>query len=255
MYRVELQSFEGPLDLLLFFIQRDELDIFDIPIAQITDEFLGYVRLMQEIDLDGVGDFIYMAAVLISIKAQMLLPSQETDDEGEPVDPRRELVERLLEYVQFKEAAQELAVMEDQRAEQFSRGAASSQEPHYEQEGELKLDASVFDLVSSLRDILTEVPEEPVHAVEREEYSVEEQQTYVLEQLLSESMVSFKELVHSRTKPFIVATFLAILEMARQKLLEISIAESNRDFYLLRPDADEAAAGMATNGQDPLRAS
>lgn len=255
MYRVELQSFEGPLDLLLFFIQRDELDIFDIPIAQITDEFLGYVRLMQEIDLDGVGDFIYMAAVLISIKAQMLLPSQETDDEGEPVDPRRELVERLLEYVQFKEAAQELAVMEDQRAEQFSRGAASSQEPHYEQEGELKLDASVFDLVSSLRDILTEVPEEPVHAVEREEYSVEEQQTYVLEQLLSESVVSFKELVHSRTKPFIVATFLAILEMARQKLLEISIAESNRDFYLLRPDADEAVVGPATNGQDPLRAS
>lgn len=255
MYRVELQSFEGPLDLLLFFIQRDELDVFDIPIAQITDEFLGYVRLMQEIDLDGVGDFIYMAAVLISIKAQMLLPSQETDDEGEPVDPRRELVERLLEYVQFKEAAQELAVMEDRRAEQFSRGAASSQKPHYEQEGELKLDASVFDLVSSLRDVLTEIPEEPVHAVEREEYSLEEQQTYVLEQLLSESVVSFKELVHSRTKPFIIATFLAILEMARQKVLEISIAESNRDFYLLRPDADESAAGPATNGRGPLHAS
>ena len=112
MYRIRLQEFEGPLDLLLFFIQRDELDIYDIPIAQITDEFLGYVRLIEEIDLDGVADFIYMAALLIHIKARMLLPRPDLDEEGEPIDPRQELVERLLEYVRYKEAAEELAVQE-----------------------------------------------------------------------------------------------------------------------------------------------
>ena len=248
MYRVELQHFEGPLDLLLFFIQRDELDVFDIPIAQITDEYLEYVRVLKEVDLDGVGDFIYMAAVLISIKAQMLLPTPKVDEEGEPIDPRQELVDRLLDYVRFKEAAQELSVHEEQRADQYTRGKASRQRQHYEEEKELELEATVFDLVTALRDILTEVPEEPVHAVEREEYSVDEQQDYVMNRLLSESMISFAELVHHQSKPFVVATFLAVLEMARQKLIAISVSASAEDFYVLRPDSTEAQHVLSTNG-------
>ena len=247
MYRVELQNFEGPLDLLLFFIQRDELDVFDIPIAQITDEFLEYVRLMKQVDLDGVGDFIYMAAVLISIKAKMLLPTQEVDEEGEPIDPRKELVERLLDYVRFKEVAQDLSVREKQRAEQYTRGAASEVEDEFEEKEELELEASVFDLVSALRGILTDEPEEPTHEVEREEYSVEEQQTFVLEKLLSSASVSFRELVQERSKPFIIATFLAVLEMARQRLVVVSVAASAQDFYVLRPD-EEDAPGPSTNG-------
>ena len=248
MYRVELQHFEGPLDLLLFFIQRDELDVFDIPIAQITDEYLEYVRVLKEIDLDGVGDFIYMAAVLISIKAQMLLPTQKVDEEGEPIDPRQELVDRLLDYVRFKEAAQELSAYEEQRADQYTRGKASRQRQHYEEEEELELEATVFDLVTALRDILTEVPEEPVHAVEREEYSVEEQQDYIIDRLLSESMISFTKLVHHHSKPFVIATFLAVLEMARQKLIVISVSASAGDFYVLRPDSEEAQPALSTNG-------
>lgn len=240
MYHVQLDQFEGPLDLLLFFIKRDELDIFDIPIAQITDEFLAYVRVMKEIDLDGVGDFIYMAAMLISIKAQMLLPQSDGEDEEEAVDPRRELVERLLEYMRFKEAADDLSVREEARARQYTRGAAARERDRYEEDETLDLDASAYDLARALGSVLSsdETSEEPpTHEVRREEYSMEEQQTYVLNQLLEESMVSFQELTEERSKPFIIATFLAVLEMARQRLLTISIAASREDFYLLRPDA------------------
>ena len=122
MYRIKLNQFEGPLDLLLFFIRRDELDIYEIPISSIADEFLEYVRLLQEVDLDVAGDFVYFAAVLVNVKARMLLPSPEVNEDGDPIDPRQELVDRLLEYVRFKEASAELHVLADRRAEQFTRG-------------------------------------------------------------------------------------------------------------------------------------
>ncbi|MFV1981442.1 MAG: ScpA family protein [Rhodothermia bacterium] len=121
MYQVRLSDFEGPLDLLLFFIQRDELDVYDIPIAQIADEFLDYVRVMDEIDLDGAGEFIYMAALLISIKARMLLPRTNRDGDEEILDPRKELVERLVEYVRFKDAAEQLGDTWEVRSKLFVR--------------------------------------------------------------------------------------------------------------------------------------
>ena len=241
MYRIHLDDFEGPLDLLLFFIKRDELDIFNIPIAQITDEFLGYVKLMKEIDLDGVGDFIYMAAVLISIKAQMLLPRPAAQDDDETVDPRRELVERLLEYVRFKEAADHLETKHDKRSARFVRGAASApEEDEYKEETELELEATVYDLVAVLRRVLVTTEEEQFHAIHREEYSVEDQQAFVLEELLSQRMVSFADLVEKRSKAFVIATFLAVLELGRQGLLTLSLDASGADFYLVRPDNEEA---------------
>lgn len=243
MYRVRLDEFEGPLDLLLFFIRRDELDVFDIPIARIADEFLGYVRVMKEIDLDGVADFIYMAAVLISIKARMLLPRQNADDEeGEEVDPRRELVERLLEYVRFKEAADDLGRRHERRGRRFVRGAASDvHERFVPEEPELQLESSVIDLIEALRPLLTDPAEasSPTHEIVREEYTVEEQQRYVLDRILSETMISFRELVEQRSKAFVVATFLAVLEMARQRLIVLSLTGSGQAFYVMRPDAAE----------------
>ena len=246
MYRVHLQDFEGPLDLLLFFIQRDELDIYDIPIARIADEFLSYVRVLEQIDLDGVGDFIYMAAVLINIKARTLLPSSETDDDGEPVDPRRELVERLLEYVRYREAAESLSVQHERRAERYVRGAASSERTDLEEEAhEVPLDASVFDLVRALRHILTEAPAEPVHAVKPISYSVEAQQAYVMAALTAHAQRSFIELVRGRTKPFVIATFLAVLELARQGTLRIVVDDALQAFSVRRPDAAEEAVDAA----------
>lgn len=232
MYHVELQQFEGPMDLLLFFIKRDEIDIYDIPIARIADEYLAYVRVLEEIDLDGVGDFIYMAALLINIKARMLLPSEETDEEGEVVDPRRELVERLLEYVRFKEAADQLDTRWEHRHEYFTRGDASKDQERVEEDHEVDIDATVYDLVEALGRVLEEAEEEEetVHEVEPLEHSVEEQQEYVLNRLIEESRISFQRLVKGHTKGFIIATFLAILELARQHYLRLQLREDQVDF-------------------------
>lgn len=247
MYRVELSAFEGPLDLLLYFIKRDELDIYDIPIAKIADEYLSYVRLMEEVDLDGVGDFIFMAALLINIKARMLLPRQETDEEGEPIDPRRELVERLLEYIRYRDAAEELEVLSARRDDRFVRGEASAAED-FEVEGEPHpvTNGSVFHLISALHSLLTEAPEEeePVHAVERKEYSVEEQWEYVLGRLDGIPKVRFRALAQRKPKGRIIATFLAVLEMARQGVVSLAITEAADDFYVAR-GADMQATGTA----------
>ncbi len=265
MYRVELQQFEGPMDLLLFFIKRDEIDVYDIPIARIADEYLAYVRVLEEIDLDGVGDFIYMAALLINIKARMLLPSTETDEEGEAVDPRRELVERLLEYVRFKEAADQLSTRRERRREHFPRGEASSDREQLEEQHEVNVDASVYDLVEALGEMLQEDEEdpEPIHEVEPIEHTVEEQQRYVLDRLMDEPRISFRSLVKRRSKGFVIATFLAVLELTRQRYLRLELPDGASNFYLeereekpLQPD-DPALkdvpqpSGDGAMGDDP----
>ena len=244
MYRVQLQEFEGPLDLLLYFIRRDELDIYDIPIARIADEFLEYVRVMEEVDLDGVGDFVYMAAVLINVKARMLLPSQEVDEEGEPLDPRRELVERLLEYVRFKEAADSLEAQHVDRTRLFTRQALSEEAAHYAQGNEVVLDVSVFDLVSALRRILTEAVEEPVHEVRSFEYTVEEQLEYLRKAVAGGATHSFLKLVRRRPRQYIIATFLACLELAREGRLVIEPTPGMLDFLLRYREETVAASGV-----------
>lgn len=238
MYRVRLNQFEGPLDLLLFFIQRDELDIYDIPIAEIADEFLAYVTLLEEIDLDSVGDFLYLAALLIQIKARMLLPSPDLDEEGEPIDPRAELVERLLEYVRFKEAARGLEAHLEKRADHFTRGDAGTDREFVHPDPDIVADGSVFDLIGALRSVLTRAEEEPTHDIETEAYTIEEQQTYVKEVLLEVGSTSFSDLVNMRSKPFIITTFLAILEMARQHRVRLVMSRGKQDFSVEAVDPD-----------------
>ncbi len=241
MYRIRIEDFEGPLDLLLYFIRRDELDVFDIPIAQIADEYLEYVRLLERVDLDSVGDFLYMAALLIHIKARMLLPKQAVDDEGDAIDPRRELVERLLEYVRFKEASANLTDLHENRSDRFTRGHASSERPRWEGQVEVSYDASVFDLISALRRILTEAPEEPSHAVVREEYTIEEQQKFILGILAKQTTVSFASAVSGRSKSFIIAAFLGILELVRQQRVWVAVSDGEPiDFHLEAREPDQA---------------
>jgi len=224
------------MDLLLFFIKRDEIDVYDIPIARIADEYLAYVRVLEEIDLDGVGDFVYMAALLINIKARMLLPSSEDGDEGEDVDPRRELVERLLKYVRFKEAANQLDVERQDRQTHFTRGDASAVREDVEENEDVAIDNSVYDLVEALGQMLdtaaAEEEGEALHEVEPIQHSVEEQQRFVLDQIQAAHRVSFRSLVGNRSKGFMIATFLAILELTRQHYLKIEFAESSTDFFV-----------------------
>lgn len=256
MYRVQLEQFEGPMDLLLFFIKRDEIDIYDIPIARIADEYLAYVRVLEEIDLDGVGDFIYMAALLINIKARMLLPSQETDEEGEEVDPRRELVERLLEYVRFKEAADQLSMRRDHRQEHFTRGDASRDRERVEESHDVEVDASVYELVEALGRVLAEEDdEEPVHEVETPTHTVEDQQEFVIRELSRQSRIHFRDLVGGKSRGFIIATFLALLELARQHYLRLDLVGTPVDFVVqeredkpLQPEDPAISATPPSNG-------
>jgi segregation and condensation protein A len=253
MYRVELQQFEGPMDLLLFFIKRDEIDVYDIPIARIADEYLAYVKVLEEIDLDGVGDFIYMAALLINIKARMLLPSTETDEEGKEVDPRRELVERLLEYVRYKEAAHQLSTRLEQRREHFTRGDAARNRERVEEDHETNVDASVYDLVEALGEML-EIEEgdtEPTHEVEPLEHSIEEQQHYVLSRLDKDPQVSFHALVERRSKGFVIATFLAVLELARQHYLRLHLRDDRSDFLVEERDDKPLQPNDSALGEMP----
>jgi segregation and condensation protein A len=251
MYRVELEQFEGPMDLLLFFIRRDEIDIYDIPIARIADEYLAYVRVMEDIDLDGVGDFIYMAALLINLKARMLLPSSDTGEDTETVDPRRELVERLLEYVRFKEAADQLTTRREQRRDHVVRGDAATDRARVTEHHEVDVDASVYQLVEALGRVLEADEEDsqasPVHEVEPLQHTIEDQQRYVLERLRNASPLSFRALVRGQSQGFVIATFLALLELTRQQYLRIEVGTAAADF---RVEAREGA-GLGADAEPP----
>lgn len=238
MYAIQLDQFEGPLDLLLFFIRKEEVDIYDIPIAQIADEYLEVVRLMEEVDLDGVGDFIYLAAVLIQIKARMLLPSQEVDEEGEPIDPRKELIDRLLEYVRYKEAGYLLNQAREQRSQHYTGGAVVEDVVEDIDEAQFE-DATVYALMVALADVLKRAPVDVVYEVRNEEYSVESQAQFLLEAVQGDARVSFRQLMVNRVKAFVIATFLAVLEMARRGEVAVMISASATDFYLRIPQVTE----------------
>ena len=233
MHRVQLSDFEGPLDLLLFFIRRDEIDVYDIPIARIADEYLATVRLMHAIDLDAAADFVYTAALLIQIKARMLLPREAPADGEEAVDARAELVERLLEYVRYREAAEHLAVKKDDRERRFTRGDASRPDTALSESVEPTYRVSIFDLIGALGQVIQRASErDPAsHAVEAEPIAVAQQRTWLLGRLGDES-VRFVELVDGATKPFVIATFLAMLELVQGQRVRLVLGLTPSDFAL-----------------------
>lgn len=238
MYKVQLQNFEGPLDLLLFFIRRDELDIYDIPISKITDEYLGYVKVMEEVNLDLAGEFIYVAAMLISIKAKMLLPRADLDDDGEEIDPRQMLVDRLLEYIKYKDASQQLDKFYADRGYLHTRGMAGTDVKHMEKlDIEESYDVSVFQLIKALKRVMDRSSEPEVrHSIEPFEFTVDEQAGMIQGRLKIDDLISFSKLVDLKSKSFIIATFLAILEMVRDRRIRIVLKEHAEDFLLQRPE-------------------
>ncbi len=232
MHRVQLDQFEGPLDLLLFFIRRDEIDVHDIPIARIADEYLEAVRVLEHVDLDAAADFIYTAALLIQIKARMLMPRPELDDDGEPVDPRKELVERLIEYVRYKEAAGVLSGRFEARQRLRTRGLASDERERLAEPVEVTYRATVFDLVQALGVALgraAEQAEEVRHRVERETFALDVQRAWVLGRL-QQGGASFQALVARRSKPFVIVTFLAVLDLAQRQAIRLVFGLDPQDF-------------------------
>lgn len=221
-YTVRLPNFEGPLDLLLFFIKRDELDIYDIPIGKITREFLEYIRLMQLFDLELAGEFLVMASSLMQIKVRMLLP-KEVDARGEEVpgeDPRAELVQQLLQYSQYKEVSREFSEREEAQRYMYYRQMFDADER--DSEDEVYKNATLFDLLAAFKKALERKPEKEIlHTVQLYSVTIEEQTEHVLMHLRSSRKISFMQFVHDRPRIFIVVTFLAILEMSKNQIVSI----------------------------------
>ncbi|MDX1636980.1 MAG: segregation/condensation protein A [Balneolaceae bacterium] len=240
MYRVQLKNFEGPLDLLLFFIKRDELDIYDIPISYITEEFLEYIHLMEELDLEVASEFILMASMLMSIKARMMLPKEDEEgDELDESDPRYELVQRLLEYKRYKEMANKMSNIEEEAQKAHYRGYHEVDEVEKQASGEALKDVTIFDLMAAFNNVLQQAESQPsTHHVEKIGVTVEEQTEYILETLQERGRTAFKTICRELgSKTRVVVTFLAALEMLKEQQISLYIDEDDpTEFYLdLRP--------------------
>lgn len=233
MYTIKLDHFEGPLDLLLFFIKRDELDIYDIPISGITKEFMEYLRLLEQLDLEVAGDFILMAATLMQIKVKMLLP-REIDEKGEEIDPRADLVKALLEYKRYKEMTEEFSFLETTQRKHHLRGNFESDYKETVADyGTLLKNITIYDLIKAFKNVLMDKPAPPVHQIKKWNVSIDDQITFLSERVKGNKEVSFIEiLVELSDRIKIVVTFIAMLEMVKAGKLTLRESPNFNDFVI-----------------------
>ncbi|ARM31815.1 ScpA family protein [Prosthecochloris sp. HL-130-GSB] len=237
MFRISLEEFEGPLDLLLFFIKRDELDIYNIPVSRITSEFIAYIDRMNSLNLEVAAEFIYMASLLMSIKVKMLLPRELPDDsDAEEFDPRTELVERLLEYKRIKEGSVGLRKLEERRADMFSRGCFEDADPEVLDEMDEPLNRpTLYNLIMAYKSVMDRVPEARVQNVEEAPVTVDEQCEYILNCLSERVQVSFRNILeHVSDRLVLVVTFLAVLELCRRNRITVLTKDGYNDFWMSR---------------------
>ncbi|MFA5436982.1 MAG: segregation/condensation protein A [Candidatus Omnitrophota bacterium] len=227
-YKIKLELFEGPLDLLLYLVKKDHLNIYDIPIARVTEQYLQYINLMQLLDLNIAGEFLVMAATLMQIKSRMLLPAEEGQEEpGGQEDPREELVKRLLEYEKFKEIAENLRQKEADQREVYKRPKVEI-DTKEEKGKDVYFEASIFDLINAFSKALKDVPKEVFYEVVKDQFTVEQATHEILHLLLVRSQVKLSELFgKAKNKMDIIVTFLAVLELIRVKEI---IARQNQLF-------------------------
>ncbi|MBD1398016.1 segregation/condensation protein A [Pontibacter sp. JH31] len=239
--------FEGPFDLLLFFIERDELDIHDIPIFQITNEFMGYLRQLEQLNIEVASDFILTAATLMRIKAKMLLPRTEKDEQGNEIDPRQELVQHLLEYKRYKAVLGELSQMEETRLAQENRGNINEElqqianANHFEYELQ---DLSLYKLMRVFDKVMNRYEEEqnrPKHTVLTYPYTIEDQRDYIMRTLEGKQQVAFSEIIQAfPDKIGMIFNFLAILDMLQLNLIGIEVGDGFNDFTITVADGEAA---------------
>jgi segregation and condensation protein A len=239
-YDVHLEIFEGPLDLLLYLIKKDDLEISEIPIAQITQEYLSYIAAMKELNLEIAGDFLVMASTLMQIKARMLLPGAEGEEEEE--SPLDELKARLLEYQRFKEVAQLLGNKENEFSQIYYRPA-----PAFDK-SDFTLEASLFDLISSFRDVLQELPAN-VKEIVYEEIPIERKIREILDFLEGKEFITFKELlIRAQNRIELIVSFLAVLELIRLKQVIARQAEIFGEVRVYR-----ITAAIENNTEEPAQ--
>lgn len=236
MYKIRLDMFEGPLDLLLYLIKKDHLNIYDIPIAKVTAQYLEYINFMQLLDLNVVGEFLVMAATLMQIKSKMLLPAEELAVIEEEGDPRAELVKRLLEYEKFKQIAENLREREKGQQDVFKRTNTEIPEELKNQKKEdVYFEASIFDLINAFSKTLKDVPREVFYEVIKDQFTVEQKVHDILHLLLMQVEVRLSELfAKTKTKMEIVVIFLAILELIKMKEIIARQDMQFEDIVILR---------------------
>ncbi len=230
MYKVKLSDFEGPLDLLLFFIKRDELNIYDIPIAKITQDYLDSLHLIAALDLEMAGEFIVMAATLMQIKVRMMLPATDRPDDEE--DPRAELVRRLIEYKRYKEMSQHMERMEaEQRRVYYRKFFLADTKVISEEENEdLLKEVTLFNLIAAYKSALDHMPKKRIHEVTLLDVTVDEQMAYVLDYLRVHKGGTVMQMVmHMTEKLRVIVTIIAILELTKTNIVHIYAINEGQD--------------------------
>ncbi|NTV06180.1 MAG: segregation/condensation protein A [Chlorobiaceae bacterium] len=235
MFRISLDEFEGPLDLLLFFIRRDELDIYNIPISKITADFIGYIHDVRNLNLEVAADFIYMASMLMSIKANMLLPRPAQDgSETDEFDPRTELVQRLIEYQRIKEASLALNYLAEVRENLFAKGFFEEFEPEvFDELDEPVNRPTLYHLMIAYKSVLENIPRPMTRNVMDAPVTIEEQTAMILSRLQDRVQLSFLSVLEGVTERIIlVVTFLAVLELCKNRKIVVLVKDGHDDFWI-----------------------
>lgn len=238
-YQIKLPQFEGPFDLLLFFIERDELDIYNIPIAKITNDFLSYIHTLETLNIELASEFILFISTLMRIKAKMLLPRKELDAQGNEIDPRQELVDKILEYKRFKEASEVMMVMEADRLMQQKRGNIHTEmnalNESYSEGTEIQT-VTMYKLLQAYEKVIKKFNErlnKPQHVVVKYNYSLEGQRAFLIDHLKEKKRVPFEMLFAScQNRIHAIFTFLAMLELIQQRFMGILIGTGRNNFIV-----------------------
>ena len=238
-FEIKLPLFEGPFDLMLFFIERDELDIYDIPISKITNDFLDYVHHMENLEIEVASDFILFAATLMKIKSRMLLPRPVLNEQGELVDPREDLVRNLLEYKKYKSVVEELSALEQDRMSKEKRGNLLKELQELSKLEDVEAELQHLDLYKLLHVFqkcmsrLAARADEPTHTIIQYPYTIEQQKAFVLEKINFKKQVPFTEFIsYNPDKIFVIYTFLAILELLQLSELTLILGEGFNNFWV-----------------------
>lgn len=238
-FEIKLPLFEGPFDLMLFFIERDELDIYDIPIAKIANDFLDYIHHLEKLEIEVASDFILFAATLMKIKSRMLIPRPELNESGEEIDPREELIRNLLEYKKYKSVVEDLASMEIEQLSKEKRGNLISELESLSKLEDVDAEMQHVDLYKLLKVFqrtmskMASRVDETMHTVIQYPYTIEQQKDFVLEKISFQNQVPFTDFISFKPdKIFVIYTFLAILELLQLSLVTIVLGEGYNNFWV-----------------------
>lgn len=243
-YKIEVEAFEGPMDLLLHLIDKAEIDIYDIPINIVTEQFIGYIRQMEELNLDVASEFLVMAATLLEIKSKLLLPIKENDEslqmEMEVLDPRMELVRRLVEYKKYKDVVESLKLLEINQSKVYYKPKEDLS--FYEDEEPIDIsDLDINILLRSINNIIKKRTKErrflDINEIQRDEYTLEDCMKLIKDRVFKEEIVRFTDLLkEDTTKKEIITYFLSLLELISMKLIIVQQDEDFSDLLLLRKE-------------------